>query len=298
MADPDMTAAAKAAREAEKRAEAARAEAQRARDAAQASSVERMPELRVGEIDPTPAIKAAEAQEMAQRQAEARKQSADAALQAERSIKAGLSPVNQADFIPPAQLADTARIAGAAASSLAPGMGAAPGSTTPAGAAADVARLSAAPKVEPTGLHSPAIAPPEPKPEAVNKATAAVVGAAPDRVAAVIDKLKKEEAKGGPGLWDVIEAAAAGWHGKVPLYVQKQLEAAAEEARTEQIKTTASLQAAIEAEQQAEAYKRQQALQAEGYAQEKEIARMKLGIVPGLAGADISPLALGLLGGK
>jgi len=240
-------------------------------------------------VDASIPIAAGKAAQLAQDQEAARAQSAEAELQAERSIKAGLSPVNTAPFTSPATLADTARVAGAAASSLVPGMGAAPGSTTPAGAAADAARLSAAPKVEPVGLHSPAVTPPQPKMTA--KAAETVVNAPANRVEAVIAKLKDEEKKGGPGIWDVIEAAAAGWHGRVPLYTQKALEAAAEESRMEQLQQTASLQAAIEAEQQAEAYKRQRALLGEELASREKIAGLKEGT------AGLSPLAMDILGG-
>lgn len=270
-----------AAQEAERRAQAARDEAQAMRAQAETAS-------RAEATDPTPLLKAAEAEAMAKRQAAARAQSAEAARLAEESRKREELLGSTDPALPPAQLADTARLAGAAASSLAPGLGAAPGSTTPAGAAADVARLSAAPKVETVGVHSST-----PSPKAVEKATQAVVTAPANRVEAVIDKLKKEEAKGGPGIWDVIEAAAAGWQGKVPLYVQKQLEAAAEEARTEQIKTTASLQAALEAEQQAEAFKRQKQLLAEELASREKIALGQSGLaMPGL-----SSLSAGFLGG-
>lgn len=137
------------------------------------------------------------------------------------------------------------------------------------------------------------------KAKATAKAAADVVTAAPNRVEAVIEKLKAEEKKGGPGIWDVIEAAAAGWHGKVPLYVQKQLEAAAEEARTEQIKTTASLQAALEAEQQAEAFKRQQQLLSEELASRERIALGQQGTtLPGLSGLSSGFMGLGTIGGK
>ena len=220
---------------------------------------------------------------LAKNQAEARAQAALAAQAAEdQQTHSMLLGSQDATSPSAAQMADAARAAGAAASSVTPGIGAAPGTTTPSGASADAARLEAA-----------ARASAEEKPKQAVKSAAEVISAPASKVQDVIDKLKVEEAKGGPGIWDIIEAAAAGWHGRVPLYTQKALEKAAEESKLQQIQQTAQLQAGIEADQQAEAYKRQRALLSEELASREKIAGVgQQGAIPG-----ISPLAQGFLAG-
>jgi len=215
---------------------------------------------------------------LAKNQASARAQAEAAQKAAEEQRTREILLGSQSELAPSAaQMADAARFAGSAASSMAPGMGASPGTTTPAGAAADAARMEGS-----------ARASAEQKPKQAVQSAAAVVSAPPNRVQEVIDKLKAEEAKGGPGIFDIIEAAAAGWHGRVPLYTQKALEAAANEERLKQIQQTAQLQAGIEADQQAEAYKRQKALLGEELASREKIAlaNQTQSAIPG-----ISPLA-------
>lgn len=279
---PEDTAA-RVAQEAQARADAAKAaQAEMIRNAAVQAP---MPTTPLPANPPTlgamPAID--QAALLAKNQAAAREQAAQASQAAEdQRMHEMLLGSQDASRPSAAQMADSARAAGAAASSMTPGMGAATGTTTPAGAAADAARMEGA-----------ARASAEQKPKEAVKSAAAVVSAPASKVQDVIDKLKAEEAKGGPGIWDVIEAAAAGWHGRIPLYTQKALEAAAEESKLKQIQQTAQLQAGIEADQQAEAYKRQKALLGEELASREKIAGLsQQSAIPG-----ISPLAQGFLAG-
>lgn len=69
-----------------------------------------------------------------------------------------------------------------------------------------------------------------------------LAAAPPNKVAEVIEKLKQEEKKGGPNLFDILEAAAAGFQGNTPLYVQKRMQKAAEEADKEKMAQAAMLQ--------------------------------------------------------
>lgn len=279
---PEDTAA-RVAQEAQARADAAKAaQAEMIRNAAVQAP---MPTTPLPANPPTlwsvPAID--QAALLAKNQAAAREQAAQASQAAEdQRTHEMLLGSQDASRPSAAQMADAARAAGAAASSMAPGMGAATGTTTPVGAAADAARMEGA-----------ARASAEQKPKEAVKSAAAVVSAPASKVQDVIDKLKAEEAKGGPGIWDVIEAAAAGWHGRIPLYTQKALEAAAEESKLKQIQQTAQLQAGIEADQQAEAYKRQKALLGEELASREKIAGLsQQSAIPG-----ISPLTQSFMAG-
>lgn len=60
-----------------------------------------------------------------------------------------------------------------------------------------------------------------------------IANAPKNRVDDVINKLKEEEKKGGPNFFDILEAAAAGWQGKTPIYVEKKMQKAAQEAEAE-----------------------------------------------------------------
>ena len=85
------------------------------------------------------------------------------------------------------------------------------------------------------------------EPTKVAESAKALAGAEPAKVGAVLDKLKEEEAKGGPDFWDVVQAAAAGWGGQVPLYVQKELKRKEAETQLQQAETIAQKQAEISA---------------------------------------------------
>lgn len=69
-----------------------------------------------------------------------------------------------------------------------------------------------------------------------------LAAAPPNKVSAVIEKLKQEEKKGGPNLFDILEAAAAGWQGNTPLYVQKKMQKAQQEGEKEKMAEAAALQ--------------------------------------------------------
>ena len=141
---------------------------------------------------------------------------------------------------------------------------------------------------DPTKFKAPA----ETQAEDTAASAAAVVTAPPSKVGDVLDKLREEEAKGGPDFWDVIQAAAAGWGGQVPLYVQKEI--AAKEAEREQAQTETLMQreAAIRAEER----RAEQEFQL-GLAREEMANRLKLA---GLSGAGgIGRLSLDeFMGGK
>jgi hypothetical protein len=104
------------------------------------------------------------------------------------------------------------------------------------------------------------------------------VTATPSKVGEVLDKLKAEEAKGGRIL-GCDTAAAAGWGGQVPIYVQKEI--AAKEAETEQAKTEALLA------KQAEISKTEREAEQEfqrGLAREEMANRLKLAGLAGVGG--------------
>lgn len=73
-----------------------------------------------------------------------------------------------------------------------------------------------------------------------------LASATPAKVPEVLDKLKEEEAKGGPNFWDIIQAAAAGWGGQVPLYVQRELKRKEAETQLAQAETIAKKQSELE----------------------------------------------------
>lgn len=252
----------------------AKADAEAARLAMAAQQAAKTPEL-------DPATKAKlDADRMAAMAAKAREQSAWAGSDAEalarleavakpmQVLTGETGPVTQPTR---GQAADTARLAGLAASSVAPSSG------TPAGHAADVARLTGA-AIE-SGKPKEAEATAETDMAKTASGAADLVTASPLKVGEVLDKLKAEEAKGGPGFWDVIQAAAAGWGGQVPLYVQKEI--AAKEAETEQAKTEALLarQAEISKTERAEEQEFQR-----GLAREEMANRLKLAGLAGVGG--------------
>lgn len=121
-----------------------------------------------------------------------------------------------------------------------------------------------------------------------------------------LSALEKEE---GPGFWDILEAAAAGWHGKTPAYAEKQAEKRSEASKIRLMERDAALnkanqlelmakQAEIEGDRdQALAYQRaaeQQRQQANAIALlEKEYALKK-----GAGGGNMMEYIQQLLGGK
>ena len=84
-----------------------------------------------------------------------------------------------------------------------------------------------------------------------------IANASPSRVGAIIDKLKAEEKKGGPNFFDIIEAATAGWNGRIPMYVQKEL------AAKEQEEALARMQAGADIDAENYSQRQKDALMAE-----------------------------------
>lgn len=129
---------------------------------------------------------------------------------------------------------------------------------------------------------------PDPAEKSPADSATEIANAPPDRVGEVIEKLKEEEKKGGPNFFDVIEAAAAGWNGKIPLYVQKELAKSEEQAAMDRLKT----QAADEAEKQAKAYAEEERLQGIKGKQEENIFAQNAALQRELAGMKpIAPVA-------
>jgi len=79
-----------------------------------------------------------------------------------------------------------------------------------------------------------------------------IANASPSRVGAIIDKLKAEEKKGGPNFFDIIEAATAGWNGRIPMYVQKELAAKEQEEAIQRMQAGADIDAANYEQRQAD----------------------------------------------
>lgn len=108
------------------------------------------------------------------------------------------------------------------------------------------------------------------------------VTSGPAKAAEVVEKLKAEDAKGGPNFWDVIEAASAGWGGRKSAYSEKK--GREKEAQTEMdrlIKAT-ELQSAAQSAADANQFNRQLKLMEKADALEKA---SKLGVsnIPGLS---------------
>lgn len=112
-------------------------------------------------------------------------------------------------------------------------------------------------------------------PASVATSAKAIAGAAPAKLPEVLDKLKEEEAKGGPDFWDVIEAASAGWGGRVPLYVQKELQKKEAETQLEQAETIAQKQAEIAKAERQEEQKFQREMTGQELANRLAIAGIK-----------------------
>lgn len=109
----------------------------------------------------------------------------------------------------------------------------------------------------------------------------------PSKIDEVITKLKEEEKKGGPNFFDVIEAAAAGWNGKVPLYVQKAVKAKEQE---ENLQLMQKQEEAQKAERLA-SYAQERQLQQEAQAADVDLYERKLASDRALAGlAPIAPI--------
>lgn len=136
---------------------------------------------------------------------------------------------------------------------------------------------------------------PGPLTDATVSSAADVVTAPPSKVGDVLDKLREEEAKGGPDFWDVIQAAAAGWGGQVPLYVQKEIAAKEAEREQAQAETLMQREAAIRAEEREAEQEFQR-----GLAREEMANRLKLLKLAGLSGSGgIGRLSLDeFMGGK
>ena len=135
-----------------------------------------------------------------------------------------------------------------------------------------------------------------------------IANASPSRVGEVLDKIADEEKKGGPNFFDALEAMAAGWNGKVPLYVQKEVRRKElEEEKKAQQKAFAHEQSVIN---QNQAFQERQAKENRAYdeAQAKKEADLRLQLAglmsasKGGAGLDAKKLSVdgfapGLAGG-
>lgn len=126
--------------------------------------------------------------------------------------------------------------------------------------------------------------PPPAEKSAADSATE-IANASPSKVGEVIEKLKEEEKKGGPNFFDIIEAAAAGWNGKVPQYVQKAIK---QKEQDENIQLLAKQQEAQKAERLA-AYEQERQLQREQAAADVDLFQRKLNADREIAG--LAPLA-------
>lgn len=110
----------------------------------------------------------------------------------------------------------------------------------------------------------------------------------PSKIDEVITKLKEEEKKGGPNFFDVIEAAAAGWNGKVPLYVQKSIKAKEQEENLQLMQKQAEAQKA----ERLASYAQERQLQQEAQAADVDLYERKLASERELAGlAPLAPIA-------
>lgn len=135
-----------------------------------------------------------------------------------------------------------------------------------------------------------------------------IANASPSRVGEVLDKIADEEKKGGPNFFDALEALAAGWNGKVPLYVQKEVRRKElEEEKKAQQKAFAHEQSVIS---QNQIFQERQAMENRAYdeAQAKKEADLRLQLAglmsasKGGAGLDTKKLSVddfapGLAGG-
>ncbi len=101
----------------------------------------------------------------------------------------------------------------------------------------------------------------------------ALTGASPANVGTVIAKLKEEEKKGGPNVFDIIEAASAGWGGRVPAYVQRKMEQEAAQAEVDKMGKAAELNKQAMADEFANQVK----LENMGINAQKELALMEMG---------------------
>lgn len=161
-----------------------------------------------------------------------------------------------------------------------------------------------------TAVHEPAK--PAAKPAAIPDATEIVqmktpvdsatelASAPPSKAAAVIEKLKEEEKKGGPNFLDIIQAGLAGWNGQIPAYVKKAL--AEDEQKKELEQMEAQKMAALEVtqvEQDAEAKRRaeERAYDTNQFNQKMQFEREAAGLpVIGAAGkSKMSALASQLI---
>lgn len=109
-----------------------------------------------------------------------------------------------------------------------------------------------------------------------------LASATPAKVPEVLDKLKEEEAKGGPNFWDIIQAAAAGWGGQVPLYVQRELKRKEAETQLSQAETIAQKQAEISAAERKQAQEDALARIRTEYAERAKLGLNKVAPIAGL----------------
>ena len=88
------------------------------------------------------------------------------------------------------------------------------------------------------------------------EAPAAPKAAEKSAVARLIEGLQAEETSNKPGIWDFIEAGAAGWQGKKAAYLEKAQAEADRKQRLEELARTAERETELQAEQNAAAKER------------------------------------------
>ena len=94
-------------------------------------------------------------------------------------------------------------------------------------------------------------------PSATPSATATPTKAAEkSAVTRLIEGLQEEEKANKPGIWDFIEAGAAGWQGRRPAYLEKAAAEAERKQKLEELARTAELETELQAEQNAAAKER------------------------------------------
>jgi hypothetical protein len=113
-----------------------------------------------------------------------------------------------------------------------------------------------------------------------------------DIIAGMKDETGKE---GGPNIWDIIQAAAAGWNFQTPAYLERKKTKEAKAADIEKLSKTAQFERALQGERETAANERNAA----DIAARKEIARMQagqgIGTIPGATKGQ--QLGAGLLQG-
>lgn len=124
----------------------------------------------------------------------------------------------------------------------------------------------------------------DPKAKSAADSATEIANAKPDQVAATLDKLAEEEKKGGPNFFDILEAAAAGWNGKVPLYVQKEIKAKEHRDDLEALQKQSSLASTRQKEEAASRLEEEKTLQKDQQDFQSQLAQKEADLRLQLAG--------------